>query len=97
MDINNHWKTIIDTLSEGLIVVDSAGDIVAINPAAERLTGYSSDELLGKSCRILNCSGCNIYNKVTPAGWPWSVTPSLGVESCGAASLPRVRRKIKSA
>jgi two-component system response regulator HydG len=63
MDINNHWKIIIDTLIEGLIVVDSAGDIVAVNPAAERLTGYSSDELLGKSCRILNCTGCKIYNK----------------------------------
>ena len=63
MDINDHWKTIIDTLREGLIVVDSAGDIVAVNPAAERLTGYSSDELLGKSCRILNCTGCKIYNK----------------------------------
>ena len=27
------------------------------------MTGYSSDELLGKSCRILNCTGCKIYNK----------------------------------
>jgi len=63
MDINNHWKTIIDTLRDGLMVVDSGGDIIAVNPAAERLTGYSSDELLGKSCRILNCTGCTIYSK----------------------------------
>ena len=58
MDIAKHWKTIVDTLQDGVLVVDIRGDIVAVNPAAERLTGYRADELIGKSCRILNCTGC---------------------------------------
>ncbi|MFH0728165.1 MAG: sigma 54-interacting transcriptional regulator [Pseudomonadota bacterium] len=60
MDISKYWKTIIDTLPDGLIVVDTAGVIQAANPAAEKLTGYTIAELLGSSCRILNCTGCKI-------------------------------------
>jgi two-component system, NtrC family, response regulator HydG len=63
MEISKYWKTIIDTLSDGLIVVDTAGVIQAANPAAEKLTGYPMAELLGSSCRILNCTGCKIIGK----------------------------------
>jgi two-component system, NtrC family, response regulator HydG len=60
MDISKYWKTIIDTLPDGLIVVDTSGVIQVVNPAAEKLTGYTMAELLGRSCRILNCTGCII-------------------------------------
>ncbi|MDX9787317.1 MAG: sigma 54-interacting transcriptional regulator [Desulfobacterales bacterium] len=63
MEISQCWKTIIDTLQDGLIVVDTAGVIQAVNPAAERLTGYAMKELIGSSCRILNCTGCKIIGK----------------------------------
>lgn len=63
MEISNYWKIIIDTLQDGLIVVDTAGVIQAANPAAEKLTGYTVKELLGSSCRILNCTGCKIIGK----------------------------------
>ena len=43
---------------DGLMVVDPKGVIVAVNPAMERLTGYSREELLGQSCTILNCDRC---------------------------------------
>lgn len=62
MEIAKYWKTIVDTLQDGLIVVNRQGIIIAVNPAAERLTGYRSEELIGKSCRILNCTGCKIRN-----------------------------------
>jgi len=60
MDIGKHWETIIETLQDGVLVIDIEGNIMSANPAAERLTGYSSEELIGKSCRILNCTGCKI-------------------------------------
>lgn len=63
MDLSKQWKRIIDTLQDGIIVVDTSGVIKAANPSAERLTGYSMEELLGSSCRILNCSGCNIIGQ----------------------------------
>ncbi len=62
MDISKHWKHIIDTLQDGIIVVDTEGIIRAANPSSVRLTGYTSEELIGRSCRILNCTGCKIYD-----------------------------------
>jgi two-component system response regulator HydG len=81
MDIAKYWKTIVDTLQDGLMVVDPKGKIVAANPAAERLTGYTADELIGKSCRILNCTGCKIIGK--GAGTQW----------CGLFSRGAMREK----
>ena len=69
MDIAKYWKTIVDTLQDGLMVVDPNGNIIAANPAAERVTGYAADELIGKSCRILNCTGCQIIGKGAGTQW----------------------------
>ncbi len=44
MDISRYWKTIVDTLQDGLMVIDPQGTILAVNPAAERLTGYEAAE-----------------------------------------------------
>ncbi|WP_022663826.1 sigma-54 interaction domain-containing protein [Desulfospira joergensenii] len=63
MDISKHWKRIVDTLLDGILVVDTGGTILSTNPSAERLTGYSKEELEGNSCRILNCTGCKIIGK----------------------------------
>ncbi len=52
------WKTVVDTMMDGLIVVDADGMIVAVNPATEEITGYSRDELIGSPCTILDCDKC---------------------------------------
>ena len=69
MDLSKHWKTIVETLQDGVLVVDPLGKILAVNPSAERLTGYSADELVGKSCRILDCTGCDIFAKGPAERW----------------------------
>jgi PAS domain S-box-containing protein len=76
MDIGAYWKTITKTLHDGLLVIDPKGQILAVNPAAERLTGYSSAELIGQSCRILDCTGCDIIGK--GAGEHWCSLYSAG-------------------
>jgi two-component system response regulator HydG len=81
MDIARHWKTIFDTLQDGLMVVDPNGSIMAMNPAAERLTGYAADELVGRSCRSLNCTGCKILEN------------SCGSTFCSLYEDGRVRAK----
>ncbi len=63
MNYEKYWKTIVDTLHDGLMVVDQEGKIRVVNSAVENLTGYSADELIGKSCTILNCTGCKIIGK----------------------------------
>ncbi|MCF8035420.1 MAG: sigma 54-interacting transcriptional regulator [Desulfobacteraceae bacterium] len=69
MDIGEHWKTIFNTLHDGLIVVDISGRIVAVNPAAEQITGYAADEIEGRTCRILNCTGCKFVGKGAGENW----------------------------
>lgn len=69
MDISRYWKTIVDTLQDGVMVVDPKGTIIALNPAAERLTGYESPELIGKSCRVLDCTGCEIIDRGPAENW----------------------------
>lgn len=62
-DLSRYWKTVIDTMQDGLLVVDKQGTIVSTNRAVERLTGYRKEELLGKPCTILHCTNCNIFKK----------------------------------
>jgi len=69
MDLSKHWKTIVDTLQDGILVIGPDGKILAMNPAAERLTGYQADELIGKSCRELDCTGCEIFGKGPGKEW----------------------------
>jgi PAS domain S-box-containing protein len=69
MEIAKYWKIIVDTLQDGLMVLDPEGNILAMNPAAERLTGYSADELVGQNCRTLNCTGCKLYGRGAGERW----------------------------
>lgn len=46
-------KTILSDIVDGIITIDSAGRIESVNPAAERIFGYSSKELMGKNVKIL--------------------------------------------
>jgi len=69
MDLSKHWKTVVETLQDGLIVVDPGGTIVFVNPAAADLTGYSAEELVGRSCRILGCTACDIKEQGIGEAW----------------------------
>jgi two-component system, NtrC family, response regulator HydG len=69
MDLSRYWKTIVDTLQDGVMVVDPRGRIIAVNPAVAQLTGYSAGEMIGRSCRILDCSGCEIIGKGAGKKW----------------------------
>jgi two-component system response regulator HydG len=69
MDLSPYWESIIDTMKEGLLVVNPEGTIIAVNPAAEALTGYSALELIGSSCRVLDCTGCVIYGDGPGEKW----------------------------
>ena len=46
-------SAIINTTVDGIIVIDARGSIETLNPAAERLFGYSADEVLGKNVNVL--------------------------------------------
>ena len=69
MDIDRYWKTVFETLQDGVMIVDPAGIITEVNSAAERLTGYSAKDLVGSSCQMLNCTGCEIIGSGIGADW----------------------------
>ncbi|MBI5062924.1 MAG: sigma 54-interacting transcriptional regulator [Desulfatitalea sp.] len=57
-ELDRYWKTVVNTLRDGLMIVDERGIIVSVNDALERITGYSRAELIGNDCSILNCDVC---------------------------------------
>ena len=69
MDIGKYWRTIIDSAQEGFIIVNPAGRLVAVNQATILMTGYQENELIGKTCKIFNCSGCFIKGEGKGENW----------------------------
>lgn len=58
-EVSQYWKTIIETMPDGLMVVDTEGVIVLVNTTLEQITGYSKSELVGQSCKIFGCDVCS--------------------------------------
>jgi two-component system, NtrC family, response regulator HydG len=56
--INRHWKAIINTMNDGLMVVSPDGTILMVNEAFEKIMGYDREELIGRSCALLHCDTC---------------------------------------
>lgn len=53
MDILNQAEAVFQFATEGMLITDSHGHIVKINPSAEQLFGYEPGELLGKEVELL--------------------------------------------
>lgn len=52
------WKTLLDIMTEGVMLVEDGGTIIFVNHAMELLTGYSREELVGKKCALLDFDCC---------------------------------------
>lgn len=48
-DIESHFRAIVETITDGVIIIDELGIIQLINPAMEKLFGYTRSELLGQN------------------------------------------------
>jgi len=46
-------QAIVDTAADGLVTMDSRGNIVSINPSAESLFGWTDEELIGRNVELL--------------------------------------------
>lgn len=71
-------SNMLDVMADGVFTVDAKGHIVAWSAGAARITGYSSQDVLGKSCHILegqNCKGFQILTEflANPTPYPWGI------------------------
>jgi PAS domain S-box-containing protein len=46
-------RSIINSVVDGLIVIDESGNIDSYNPACERIFGYAAEEVLGRNLKML--------------------------------------------
>jgi len=58
-------RRIVDSMADGVFILDNDGRIVSWNRSMERISGYSAEEALGQTCALLACSRC--FGKSCPA------------------------------
>jgi len=58
--LNKYWKTVVDTIQDGVMIVDTEGNITSVNRAFETITGHSRTEIIGKPCTVLSCNACEV-------------------------------------
>jgi two-component system response regulator HydG len=82
-DLSAHWERVVDTIQDGLMIVDRKGTIISVNRALEAITGYTRTELVGSPCTALHCDICQIA--CDGEGEHWCVlfrTGSLSMRRC---------------
>ncbi len=76
-----HLKSILDTVPDAMIVIDTAGIVQSFSAAAERLFGYSADEVRGKNVSLLMPSP---YRERTTPIWNATCAPESAASSASA-------------
>ncbi|RRN66250.1 PAS domain S-box protein [Caulobacter sp. 602-1] len=51
--VNDHLRSILDTVPDGVVVIDRDGLMTSFSPAAERMFGWTASEVLGKNVSLL--------------------------------------------
>src|SRR5512134_1597815 len=86
----NFLMDVFETMRDGLMIVDKDGTILLFNRAAEEITGYRRDDVIGQSCSILDSDTCVV---LTEAG----KQKSCALFKCGGVGVIENRKcRIRS-
>ncbi|TRX52730.1 PAS domain S-box protein [Thalassomonas sp. M1454] len=53
LESENRFRTILDSVADGIVVIDKKGIIQNFSPAAEKIFGYSGDEIIGENIKVI--------------------------------------------
>lgn len=53
-ELDGFWKTVVNAIRDGIMIVNTGGAIVSVNQAFEQISGYSREELIGQTEKILH-------------------------------------------
>ncbi|MDD2903253.1 MAG: sigma 54-interacting transcriptional regulator [Syntrophales bacterium] len=67
--INRYLKEIINTMNDGLMVASPDGTILMVNESFEKILGYRREEIIGRSCAVLNCDICTSARSEGKGHW----------------------------
>ena len=68
-ELDGYWKTVVNSIRDGIMIVNTQGAIVSVNSAFEQITGYSRDVIIGKSCDTLQCDACIVSRDQGDDSW----------------------------
>lgn len=57
--MNRYLKEIVGAMNDGVLLVAPDGAILMVNPAMQQISGYSREELIGRSCSVFRCDVCD--------------------------------------
>ncbi|MGB2929941.1 MAG: PAS domain S-box protein [Desulfobacterales bacterium] len=52
-ELNKYWETVVDTIQDGVMIVDSKGTITSVNRDFEAVTGHSTTKILGETLHYI--------------------------------------------
>lgn len=68
-ELDRYWMTVVNTIRDGIMIVNTSGAIVSVNQAFEVITGFRREELIGKPCDILGCDVCLHKRETAEKHW----------------------------
>lgn len=87
-ELDRYWKTVVNAISDGIMIVNTSGAIVSVNRALEKITGYTREDLIGKPCKVMDCDACKEALETGGDHWCYLfMAGSMGQRKC------RIRRK----
>jgi two-component system response regulator HydG len=59
----NFLMNVVETMRDGLMIVDKDGTILLFNRAAEEITGFCKEDIIGQPCSILDSDTCVVLTE----------------------------------
>ncbi len=64
---NKLVNILLESIGDGIFILNNKGSIIAWNPAMEKITGFKQSEVLNQNCTMLNFNHC--FGKDCPTGY----------------------------